>query len=102
MQSNESDLKSRPPQKSVEAMRKSMRDRYALIGGFMVVMVSMVATLLLSPSIHKLDLPVSDSDLGKVATANIRADRDYLIVDEEATSQAQKDALRQVRGGLLP
>ncbi|MFA6032945.1 MAG: HDIG domain-containing metalloprotein [Myxococcota bacterium] len=97
MQSNESDLKSRPPQKSIEAMRKSMRDRYAMVGSFMLVMVAMVATLLLSPSIHKLDLPVSESDLGKVATANIRADRDYAIVDEEATGLAQKDAVRQVR-----
>ena len=67
------------------------------LNALIVLAVALVATLLLSPSIHKLDLPIADVDIGKVATANIRADRDYTIVDDEATEKAQAEAAAQVR-----
>ncbi|MBI5525376.1 MAG: HDIG domain-containing protein [Deltaproteobacteria bacterium] len=63
----------------------------------LVLATALTATLLFTPSIHKLDLPVADTDIGKVSTANIRADRDYTIVDEEATEKARAEAATQVR-----
>jgi putative nucleotidyltransferase with HDIG domain len=97
MTSPEQEFKSVPPQRKGDDGALRRRDYSMFANAALVVLSATVATLMLSPSIHKIDLPVSDSDVGKVSPINIRADRDYVLTDEDATERAQVEAAAQVR-----
>ncbi|MCX7945309.1 MAG: HDIG domain-containing protein [Deltaproteobacteria bacterium] len=54
-------------------------------------------TVATSPLIKRMELPSAESNLGKVATATIRADRDYVVIDHEATRHAREAAVKNVK-----
>ncbi|MCX7959437.1 MAG: hypothetical protein N3B13_10355, partial [Deltaproteobacteria bacterium] len=62
---------------------------------FFIAVVSV--TVATSPLIRQMELPADESNLGKAATVTIRADRDYSIIDYEATQQARESALKNVK-----
>jgi putative nucleotidyltransferase with HDIG domain len=97
MPGSEQDAKSLPPQRKIDEPAGRGRDLFKPAIVILAVATAAVVTVLTSPALHKMNLPVSDSDIGKVAPMNIRANRDYVIVDEEATERARQDAASQVK-----
>lgn len=73
-------------------------ERHASFVKFISLMIAVISiTIATSPLIKQMELPGDDSNLGKIATATLRADRDYTIIDYEATRQAREQALKNVK-----
>ncbi len=74
------------------ALRKTTVQNLLILAGF-----SLVVSLLLTPSFI-METPFYQ--LGDIANQNIKAKRDFLIEDREATSKKREEAVRQAAGGL--
>jgi putative nucleotidyltransferase with HDIG domain len=68
------------------------------ISFFISILSIVIAT---SPLIKQMELPSDEQSIGKVSSSTIKADRDYVIVDEDATKQARENALRSVKPVFL-
>lgn len=55
------------------------------------------AGMLLTPGLSPQQIPYGDNNLGQIATATIKATRDYAIPDEESTRRKREAAVAQVR-----
>jgi len=70
-------------------------DRVA--GALLVIVIAAAASLGLAPDLFTQRVPWDDADLGKVATATLKATRDYDIPDEETTRRMREEAVAAVR-----
>lgn len=79
--------------KSVEFM-----ERHSSFIKFIAFFLSLLSiTVATSPLIRRMEIPSEEQQIGKISTTTLRADRDYNIVDEEATREAREAALKEVR-----
>lgn len=64
----------------------------------MVIFVLFAATMayIMIPESRKVDLPVDDDDVGKPMGHAVTADKDYVVVDEEATARNQEEAQNKI------
>ncbi len=91
-----SDAPSHPPPQSGLLARLAEGDWAGrLLGGLLVLAVSGTAAVLLAPGDSR-RLP-GPADLGAPAARTYKADRDYEIVDEEATARRRAEAARAER-----
>lgn len=73
-------------------------DKYSNLVRFISFFIAVTSiTVATSPLIKQMELPVDEQNIGKASTATIRADRDYIIIDDEATQQAKESALKNVK-----
>ncbi len=73
-------------------------ERHSPLIRFIAFFISVLSiTVATSPLIRQMELPVEDQQIGKVSTATLRSDRDYVLIDEDATKQARETALKSVK-----
>ncbi len=73
-------------------------DRYSGFIKFISFFIAVTSiTIATSPLIKQMELPADNNNIGKIATATIRADRDYSVIDDEATQRARDTALKNVK-----
>lgn len=77
------------------ARRAAMVDR--LFGALLLAAIAGTAAFLLGPGLFAQRIPWTDDSLGTIATATIKADRDYDIPDEETTRRMREEAVAAVR-----
>ncbi|MGC8928293.1 MAG: HD family phosphohydrolase [Myxococcota bacterium] len=82
----------------MQSRKVRFMDRHSGFIKFISFLIAVASvTVATSPLIKQMELPADDQNVGKVSTATIRADRDYIIVDEEATKKAREDAIKNVK-----
>jgi len=73
-------------------------ERHSSLIEFLSFFISILSIVIAtSPLIKQMELPSDEQSIGKVSTSTIRADRDYILVDEDATKQARENALKGVK-----
>ena len=72
-----------------------LTDRIA--GALLVIVIAAAASLGLAPDLFAQRVPWGDQDLGQVATATLKATRDYDIPDDETTRRKREEAVAAVR-----
>jgi len=63
----------------------------------LLLLVSVAASIALSPGLFAQRIPYDDAHLGSVVTATLKASRDYDIPDEETTRRKREEAVAAVR-----
>ncbi len=85
----------------VDALQAHTRGREKLVNRSialsLLLVVAVCAGLALSPGLFAQRVPYADGDLGAVATATLKANRDYDIPDEETTRRMRDEAVAAVR-----
>lgn len=69
----------------------------SVLGVLLLGVVSAGVAWVVTPGVTVQDIPYDDRSLGEVATATLKADRDYDIPDEATTQRQRDDAASQVR-----